>query len=92
MGFPGDSDGKESACNTGDLGLIPGSGRSPGERIGYPLQYPQASLVVQMAKNLPAIQKTWVLSLAWEIPLEEAPTPVLLPGQSHGQRSLVGYS
>ena len=30
MGFPGDSDGKESACNAGDLGLIPGSGRSPG--------------------------------------------------------------
>ena len=39
MGFPGDSDGKESACNTGDLGLIPGSGRSPGEGNGNPLQY-----------------------------------------------------
>ena len=38
-GFPGDSDSKESSCNAGDLGLIPGSGRSPGERIGYPLQY-----------------------------------------------------
>ena len=35
MGFPGGSDGKESTCNAGDLGLIPGSGRSP----GYPLQY-----------------------------------------------------
>ena len=38
-GFPGGSDGKESACNAGDLGLIPGLGRSPGEGKGYPLQY-----------------------------------------------------
>ena len=38
-GFPGDSDGKESAGNAGDLGLIPGSGRSPGEGNGNPLQY-----------------------------------------------------
>ena len=39
MGFPGSSAGKESACNAGDPGLIPGLGRSPGERNGYPLQY-----------------------------------------------------
>ena len=39
MGFPGDSDGKESAYNAGDLGLIPGSGKSPGEENGCPLQY-----------------------------------------------------
>ena len=38
-GFPGGSDGKESACNAGDPGSIPGSGRSPGEVNGYPLQY-----------------------------------------------------
>ena len=38
-GFPGDLDGKESACNAGDLGLIPGVGRSPGEGNGYTLQY-----------------------------------------------------
>ena len=38
-GFPGSSDGKESAYKAGDLGLIPGSGRSPGEGNGYPLQY-----------------------------------------------------
>ena len=37
--FPGDSDNKDSACNAGDLGSIPGSGRSPGEGNGYPLQY-----------------------------------------------------
>ena len=38
-GLPGGSAGKESACNVGDLGLIPGLGRSPGEGKGYPLQY-----------------------------------------------------
>ena len=38
-GFRGDSDGKESACKAGDLGSIPGSGRSPGAGNGYPLQY-----------------------------------------------------
>ena len=39
LGFPGDSDGKESACNMGIPSLIPGLGRSPGEGNGYPLQY-----------------------------------------------------
>ena len=39
MGFPGDSEGKEPARNAGDLGLIPGWGRSPGDEDGYPLQY-----------------------------------------------------
>ena len=39
MSFPCGSAGKESACNVGDLGLIPGLGRSPGEGKGYPLQY-----------------------------------------------------
>ena len=52
-GFPGDSDSKESACNLGDLGSIPGLGRCPEE--------------------------------------ERLPTPVLLPGEFHGQRSLAGY-
>ena len=55
MGFPGGSDGKESACNAGDLSSIPESGRLPGEGNGLP-------------------------------------TPVFLPGECHGQRSLVGYS
>ena len=53
--FPGGSDGKASAYNAGDLGSIPGLGRSPGEGNGNPLQ-------------------------------------LFLPGKSHGQRSLVGYS
>ena len=38
-GFPGGSEGEESACNAGDLGLIPESGRFPGEGNGFPLQY-----------------------------------------------------
>ena len=70
-GFPDSSVGKESACNVGDPGLIPGLGRSTGERIDYPLQYSWASLVTQLVKNLPAIRKTWVQSLGWEDPLEK---------------------
>ena len=54
-GLPGSSAGKESACNTGDPSLIPGSGSSPGEGIGYPLQYSWASLLAQMVKNLHAM-------------------------------------
>ena len=70
-GFPGPSAGKESACNAGDPGLIPGSGRSPGEGIVYPLQYSWASLVAQLVKNPPAMWETWVRSLGWEDPLEK---------------------
>ena len=70
-GFPHSSAGKESACNAGDPGSIPGSGRSPGKGIGYPLQYSWASLVAQLVRNLPAIQETWVQSLGWEDPLEK---------------------
>ena len=55
----------------GDLGLIPESGRSPGEGNGYPLQYSWAYLVAQMAKNLPAMWETWVQPLGWKDPLEE---------------------
>ena len=51
--------------------MIPGSGRSPRERIGYPLQYSWASLMAQMVKNPPAVWDTWVQSLRWEDPLEE---------------------
>ena len=71
LGSPGGSDSRESACNAGDLGLIPGSGSSPGEGIGNPLQYSSASLVAQTVKNPPAMQETWVGSLGWEDPLEE---------------------
>ena len=58
--FPDSSVGKESACNAGDPGSIPGSGRSPGEGRGYPLQYSWASLVTQLVKNPPAMWETWV--------------------------------
>ena len=51
--FPGSSAGEESTCNAGDPGSIPGLGRSPGEVMGYPVQYSWASLVAQRAKNLP---------------------------------------
>ena len=57
-GFPGSSAGKEFACNAGDPSSIPGSGRSPGDGIGYPLHYPWAFLVAQMVKNLPAMWET----------------------------------
>ena len=46
-----------------DPGLIPGSGRSPGEGIDYPLQFSWASLVAQLVKNPPTVQETWAGSL-----------------------------
>jgi len=50
----------------------------------------RASLVVQTVKNLPAMWETWVGKIPWRRAWQ--PTPVFLPGESHGQRSLVGYS
>ena len=70
-GFPDSSVGKESVCNARDHGLIPESGRSPGEGVSYPLQYSWASLVAQSVKNMPAVQETWVQPLGWKDPLEE---------------------
>ena len=64
MGFPDSSIGKESACSAGDLGSIPGLGRSP-------LQYSWAFLVTQLVKNLLALWETWVRSLVWEDSLEK---------------------
>ena len=63
--------GKDFACNAGDPGLIPGWGRSSGERIDYQLQYSWASLVTQRVKNLPTMRETWVQSLGWENPQEK---------------------
>ena len=71
MGFRDSSIGKESACNEGDPGSIPGSGRSAGEGIGYPLQYSWSSLVAQLVKHLPPMWETWVQSLGWEDHLEK---------------------
>ena len=86
MGFPGSSVGKESACNAGDPSSIPGSGRSPGEGIGYPLQYSSASLVAQKGKNPPAILETWVQSMGLEDPPEKgkAAHSSILAGEFHG--------
>ena len=51
--------------------MIPGSGRSTGEGICYPLQYSWTSLVTQLPKNLPAMRETWVQPLGWEDLLEK---------------------
>ena len=50
--------------------------------------------MIQSAKNLPALQETWVQSLGWKIPwrMEWQPTSVFLPGEFHGQKSQAGYS
>ena len=71
LGFPCGLAGKESACNAGHPGSIPGLGRSAGEGIGYPLQYSWVSLVAQLVKNEPAVWETCVRSLGWEDPLEK---------------------
>ena len=87
LGLPDSSVGKESGCNAGDPGSIPGSGRSTGEGIHYPLQYSWASLVAQLVKYPPAIQDTWVQSLGWEDPLEKGKaTHSILswPGEFYG--------
>ena len=84
--FPGISAGKESACNSGDPGLISGSGRTPGEGIGYALQYSWASLVAHMVKNplamssIPRLGRSpgwghgnplqYSSILAWRIPMD----------------------
>ena len=85
-GFLHSSVGKESVCNAGDPGSIPGSGRSPGEGIGYPLQYSRASLVAQLIKNRPQCRRPgfdpWVGKIPWR--RERLPTPVFWPGESHG--------
>ena len=66
-GFPDSSVGKESFCNAEDPHSIPGLGRSPGEGIGYPLQYSWASLVAQLVKNLPTMWATRFQSLRLSI-------------------------
>ena len=91
-GLSDSSVGKESACNTGDPSLIPGSGRSPGEGIGYPLQYSWASLVAQLVKNQPAIRETWVQSLGWEDALEKGKAnPLQYPGLGNSMNYRVGH-
>ena len=85
VGFTGDSDGKESTCNAGDLDSIPGLGRSPGEVKGYPLQY--SGLENSMDYTVHGVAKNWTQlsnfperamapyssTLAWKIPWMEEP-------------------
>ena len=81
--------------NVGDLGSVPGLGRSPGEARGHTLQYSWGSLVAQTVKNPPAMGETWVWSLGWADPLEEGMAThfsVLAMENPCGQRSLVSYS
>ena len=80
MGFPGGSDGKKSSSNVGNLGSIPGLGRSSGEGIGYPLWYSWAPLMIQTVKNSPAMWETWFGKIPWRRAWQ--PTPVFLPGES----------
>ena len=88
------SAGKESSCNAGVSSLIPGLGRSPGEGIGYPHQYPWASMVAQLVGSACNVGRPgfdpWVEKIPWRRAWQT--TPVFLPGETHGQRSLVGYS
>ena len=81
-GFPHSSVDKESACNAGDPGSIPGSRRSAGEGIGYPLQHSWASLVAQLVNNPPALWDTWVEKIPWI--RERLPVPIFWPGEFHG--------
>ena len=94
LGFPDSSAGKESTCNAGNPGSIPGSGRSTGEGIGYVLQYSWASLVAELERICLQCRRPgfnpWVGKIPWR--RERLPTPVFLPGESHEQRSLAGYS
>ena len=124
-GFLSSSAGRKSACDPGDPRSIPGSGSSPGEGIGYPLQYSWASLVAQMVKNCLQCGRPgfdpWIGKIPWRrnrlsTPVflgfsdgsggkesacnagdhpqrrEQLLTPVELPGEFLGQRSLAGYS
>jgi len=80
---------KESTCNAGDPGSIPGLGRSAGEGIGYPLQYSWASLVAQVVRihlqcRRPGFDP-WVGEIPWR--REQLPTPVFWSGEFHGPYS-----
>ena len=81
VGFPDSSVGKESTCNAGDPSSIPGSGRSTGEGIGYPVQCSWASLVGQLVKNPSAMWETgfdtWRGKIPWR--REKLPTLVFWP-------------
>ena len=76
--FPHSSVGKESTCNSGDPGSIPGSGRSPGEGIGYPLSFHCGSVGKESTYN------AGDLGLGRSPREERLSTPVFWPGEFHG--------
>ena len=84
---------RESTCKAVDAGSIPAWGRSPGEGIGYPLQYSWASLSALIVKNLPAMKETWVGFLGRSPGGGHGNTPQYSYLENpYGQWSLVGYS
>ena len=92
-GLPGGSEVKTSACNVGDLGSIPGLGRSPGEGNGNPFGFPVAQpkrLCLQCGSCRRCGFDPWAGKIPWG--RKRPPTPVFLPAESHGRRSLVGSS
>ena len=100
MGFPCGSAGKEFACNVGDLGSIPGLGRSPGEGKGYPLQYSGLENfmdcvvhgVTKSQTRLSDFQFLSLLCVLWKDGGgERIPTPVFWPGELHGLCSPWGH-
>ena len=90
----GGSAGKQSACHAGDPGSIPGSGRSPGEGIDYPLQYSWASLVAQLVKFQPARGGPGFDPWVGRSPEggHGNPHQYSCLENPHGQRGLAGYS
>ena len=89
LGFPGSSAGKESACNAGDPGSIPGWESSPGEGPGYPLQHSWASLVAQLVKKALTEWETPVRFLAWE---DSPETGMATPLQYSGLENFVDFT
>ena len=91
LAHPGSSAGKESICNAGDSGLIPGLGRSTEEGIDCPLQCSWTSLILQICPQCrrPGFNP-WVGKIPWR--REQLPTPVFWPGEFHGQRILAGVT
>ena len=79
-GLPCSSAGKEFTCNAGDPSSIPGLGRSPGEQIGYPLQYSWASLVAQLKRICLQCRRPQFNSRVRKVPWrrDRLPTPVFL--------------
>ena len=91
LGLPGNSSGKESSWNGKRPGSIPGLRRSSGGGHDNPLQYSWASLGGSNGKETACSGcDPWVGKILWRRTWQ--PTPVFLPGESHGQRSLAGNS